>query len=47
MEMGYATKVIDDEIQAYLQCDYNHKNFAKGVPLKDRTKYNKFYAIQN
>jgi len=47
MEMGYATKVIDDEIQAYLQCDYKHKNFAKGVPLKHRTKYNKLYATHN
>lgn len=43
MEMGYATKVINDEIQAYLQVDYKHKDFGKGISLKDRTKYSKLY----
>jgi len=43
MEMGYATKVINDEIQAYLQWDYKHKDFGKGISLKDRVKYHKLY----
>jgi hypothetical protein len=42
--MGYAAKVVDDEIQAYLQHTYDNAAFGKGVPLKVRKKYNKLYA---
>jgi hypothetical protein len=43
LEMGYTTKVIDDEIQAYLQYDFDHDDFGRGVPMKARRKYNKLY----
>ena len=43
LEMGYTAKVIDDEIQAYLQYDFDHHDFGKGVALKVRRKYNKLY----
>jgi hypothetical protein len=48
-EMGYTTKVINDEIQAYLMHDHDHATFGKGVALKIRKKYNKLYqdAIQS
>jgi hypothetical protein len=42
--MGYTAKVIDDEIQAYLQYDFDHYDFGKGVALKVRRKYNKLYT---
>jgi hypothetical protein len=43
MEMGYATKVINDEIQAYLQYGFENDSFGRGVTLKEREKYNKLY----
>lgn len=43
LEMGYTTKVVDDEIQAYLQYGYENKSFSKGISLKDVTKYSKLY----
>jgi len=47
LEMGYAVKVINDEIQAYLQYGYENEDFGKGVDIKDRIKCNKLYAIQS
>jgi hypothetical protein len=49
LELGYTTKVIDDEIQAYLQHDFDHYDFGKGVALREKKKYNKLYtnAIQS
>jgi hypothetical protein len=43
LEMGYATKVVDDEIQAYLQYGYNDARFSKGVNFKQLKEYNKIY----
>lgn len=44
LEMGYATKVINDEIQAYLQYGYENEDFGKGVNIKDKISYNKLYT---
>jgi hypothetical protein len=41
--MGYTTKVINDEIQAYLQYGYDDDRFGKGVSLKQLKQYNKIY----
>jgi hypothetical protein len=43
MQMGYTTKVIDDEIQAYLQYGYEEIKFGKGVDIKIREEYNMIY----
>lgn len=43
LEMGYTTKVVNDEIQAYLQYGYENKSFSKGISLKDITEYSKLY----
>lgn len=47
IEMGYTTKVINDEIQAYLQYGFENSSFSKGVPLKQASIYNKLYTIQS
>jgi len=41
--MGYTTKVINDEIQAYLQYGYGEDRFSKGVNFKQLKQYNKIY----
>jgi hypothetical protein len=41
--MGYTTKVINDEIQAYLQYGYREDGFSKGVNFKQLKEYNKIY----
>lgn len=46
LDMGYASKVVDDEIQAYLQYGYDHCSFGRGVALKARRNYNKLYKKQ-
>jgi hypothetical protein len=43
LEMGYATKVVDDEIQAYIQYGYDEARFSKGVNFKQLKEYNKIY----
>ena len=43
LKMGYAQKVIDDEIQAYMQYGYDEPKFGKGVDIDVRKKYNKLY----
>jgi hypothetical protein len=41
--MGYAQKVVDDEIQAYLQYGYQEAQFGKGVNIDVRTEYSEIY----
>lgn len=43
MNLGYATKVIDDEIQAYLQYGFDNPNFGKGVDMSVRMEYSEIY----
>jgi hypothetical protein len=43
IEMGYASKVIKDEIQAYLQYGYNENQFGKGVDIRVRKEYSDIY----
>ena len=43
LEMGYTTKVIDDEIQAYLQYGWESNKFGKGVSLEIREMYNDWF----
>lgn len=43
IEMGYASKVIKDEIQAYLQYGYKEAQFGKGVDSKVRKEYSHIY----
>jgi hypothetical protein len=43
LAMGYTTKVINDEIQAYLQYGYDDARFSKGVNFKQLKQYNKIY----
>jgi hypothetical protein len=43
LEMGYAAKVIDDEIQAYLQYGYEQAQFGKGVDVDVRKQYSDIY----
>ncbi len=42
-KMGYASKVVKDEIQAYLQYGYNENQFGKGVDLGIRKEYSDIY----
>lgn len=46
LEMGYTTKVVDDEIQAYLQYGYENPNFGKGVDIGVRIEYSNLYKEQ-
>jgi hypothetical protein len=41
--MGYASKVIKDEIQAYLQYGYKEDQFGKGVSIQVRKEYSDIY----
>jgi hypothetical protein len=43
LELGYASKVIDDEIQAYLQYGYENPDFGKGVDIDVRIEYSNIY----
>ncbi len=43
LKMGYAQKVIDDEIQAYLQYGYAEAQFGKGVDIDVRKEYSEIY----
>ena len=43
LKMGYAQKVVDDEIQAYLQYGYQEAQFGKGVDIDVRKEYSEIY----
>lgn len=43
LKMGYATKVVNDEIQAYLQYGYENGNFGSGVDFDIRMEYSQIY----
>jgi hypothetical protein len=47
LEMGYAAKVVDDEIQAYLQYGYGQPDFGKGVDIDVRIEYSDLYQKQS
>jgi hypothetical protein len=46
LEMGYAAKVVDDEIQAYLQYGYEQPDFGRGVDIDVRIEYSDLYKQQ-
>jgi hypothetical protein len=46
LDMGYTTKVVDDEIQAYLQYGYDNPNFGRGVDIGVRIEYSNLYQQQ-
>ena len=43
LKMGYAPKVVDDEIQAYLQYGYEEARFGKDVDIDVRKEYSDIY----
>ena len=43
LQMGYANKVINDEIQAYIQYGYDAPCFGKGVDIDVRIDYSSIY----
>lgn len=43
LEMGYASKVVNDEIQAYLQYGYQEAQFGRGVDIEIRKEYSDIY----
>ena len=43
VQMGYTTKVVDDEIQAYLQYGYEELKFGTGVDIDVRKEYSNIY----
>lgn len=43
LNMGYAAKVVDDEIQAYLQYGYQEEKFGNGVDIHVRKEYSNIY----
>jgi hypothetical protein len=43
LELGYASKVVDDEIQAYLQYGYENPDFGRGVDIGTRKEYSSIY----
>ena len=43
LKMGYAQKVVYDEIQAYLQYGYAEAQFGKGVDIDVRKEYSEIY----
>jgi hypothetical protein len=46
LEMGYTTKVVDDEIQAYLQYGYDNPDFGRKVDIDVRIEYSNLYRQQ-
>ncbi len=46
LDMGYTTKVVDDEIQAYLQYGYDNPDFGRGVDIGVRIEYSNLYQQQ-
>jgi hypothetical protein len=47
LEMGYAAKVVDDEIQAYLQYGYEQPDFGREVDIDVRIEYSSLYKQQS
>lgn len=47
MQMGYAQKVIDDEIQAYMQYGYATDSFMKGIDISVLHEYNEIYKNES
>jgi hypothetical protein len=47
LEMGYAAKVVDDEIQAYLQYGYEQPDFGRGIDIDVRIEYSDLYQKQS
>lgn len=43
IDLGYATKVVNDEIQAYLQYGFDNPDFGKGVDISVRKEYSQIY----
>lgn len=43
LEMGYASKVVNDEIQAYIQYGYENDDFGKKVDISVRIEYSDIY----
>jgi len=43
VQMGYTTKVVEDEIQAYLQYGYEEPKFGTGVDIDVRKEYSNIY----
>lgn len=43
LQMGYTTKVVDDEIQAYLQYGFDNLDFGKDVDMSVRIEYSEIY----
>jgi hypothetical protein len=43
LELGYASKVVDDEIQAYIQYGYDNPDFGRGVDIDVRIEYSNIY----
>ena len=43
LKMGYASKVVNDEIQAYLQYGFDNPDFGKGVDISVRKEYSQIY----
>lgn len=43
LQMGYANKVVNDEIQAYLQYGYDAPQFGKGVDISVRIEYSDIF----
>lgn len=43
LKMGYALKVVNDEIQAYLQYGFDNPNFGKDVDMSVRMEYSEIY----
>lgn len=43
LKMGYAAKVVDDEIQAYLQYGFYQPDFGNGVDNSIRKEYSQIY----
>lgn len=43
MNLGYSNKVINDEIQAYIQHGWEDDNFGKGVDIRVRKEYSDIY----
>lgn len=43
LQMGYASKVVDDEIQAYLQYGCDNPDFKRGVDIDVTIEYSEIY----
>ena len=44
IEMGYIDEVVNDEVQAYLNTNWDNKSFGKGIPKKIKESLHKRYV---